>query len=412
MSVSRGSPTIIGAILAALLGIGVAPAEATGAAAGGRERPGGSSVVPGVDLTTLDTTLGAQDLTDLTFLPSGDLLVAGRKGVVKRVTPEGRATTLARLDVETSVNRGLSSITLAPDYERTGRVYTLASYREGGERIARLERFVVNDPRAPRTMRHESIVLDDIPDAGYGHHTVGAVRVAPDGSLLVSMGDEGHPGAPKHSNFRALDPGYPGGKILRVTPRGRGVPDNPYFDLKSPDSWESRVYARGFRNPFRFAIRPATGAVYVGDVGARARETLAVVAPGTNLGWPCFEGGEPQTVTLGDPRCAGVAPPVAPLWTYPRPRSPAGAAIVAGVFPPDESRWAGHHVFADFSQGIIYALPVDEGDHLTPAATPAVIARGSWHPVSLSLDGNGDVCFADHATAKVRCLVDVGSARR
>jgi putative cell wall-binding protein len=56
--------------------------------------------------------------------------------------------------------------------------------------------------------------------------------------------------------------------------------------------------AHGFRNPFRFAIRPGTSELWVGDVGWQTHEEFnRVVVGGTkpaNLGWPCYEGTERQ----------------------------------------------------------------------------------------------------------------------
>src|SRR5262249_52278996 len=81
---------------------------------------------------------------------------------------------------------------------------------------------------------------------------------------------------------------------------GQGYASNPYFD-GDPNSPRSKVWCYGLRNPFRFAVRAATGAadptagdpgsLYVGDVGWDTLEELDVVRfGGPNLGWPCFEG--------------------------------------------------------------------------------------------------------------------------
>ena len=49
---------------------------------------------------------------------------------------------------------------------------------------------------------------------------------------------------------------------------------------------EPRIWAYGFRNPFRFSFRPSNGALYLGDVGQSTREELDVVVAGGNYGWP------------------------------------------------------------------------------------------------------------------------------
>ena len=55
------------------------------------------------------------------------------------------------------------------------------------------------------------------------------------------------------------------------------------------------MLAYGLRNPFRLAIRPGTGDVWIGDVGQGTWEEIdRVPAPfggPRNFGWPCYEGG-------------------------------------------------------------------------------------------------------------------------
>ena len=94
------------------------------------------------------------------------------------------------------------------------------------------------------------------------------------------------------------------GKILRLDPdTGDGVSSNPYYDGASPRSARSRVWALGFRNPYRMSLRPNTGdhdplvgepgELILGDVGRNAWEEINVVErPGQNFGWPIFEGME------------------------------------------------------------------------------------------------------------------------
>ena len=92
------------------------------------------------------------------------------------------------------------------------------------------------------------------------------------------------------------------GKILRLDPAtGNGVPSNPFYDSAHPRAAKSRVWALGFRNPFRASLKPNTGShnpadgqpgvLYVGNVGWGTWESLKVVTgPGQNFGWPIYEG--------------------------------------------------------------------------------------------------------------------------
>jgi hypothetical protein len=78
------------------------------------------------------------------------------------------------------------------------------------------------------------------------------VIAADDGTIWLSIGDD--------SDFVKLDPlalrtqdvNAWQGKILHLTADGAGVPGNPYYDATDPNAVHSKVFARGFRSPFRF----------------------------------------------------------------------------------------------------------------------------------------------------------------
>jgi len=159
----------------------------------------------------------------------------------------------------------------------------------------------------------------------YQSHGVGSLAFASDGTLLISCGDGASFNIEDTGNidhtyynqalidgiirpeenvgaFRSQMLNSHNGKLLRINPEnGDGVSSNPFFDSSAPRSAKSRVWALGFRNPFRISIKPGTGStnpltgdigeVFVGDVGWGAWEELNVVkAAGTNFGWPLYEG--------------------------------------------------------------------------------------------------------------------------
>ena len=160
-------------------------------------------------------------------------------------------------------------------------------------------------------------------------HGVGSLAFAADGTLLITCGDGASyniedGGSISHTYYaQALTDGIirpeenvgafrsqmlnsHNGKLLRIDPEtGNGVVSNPFYDASAPRSAKSRVWALGFRNPFRMSVKPGTGSanpltgdigeVFVGEVGWNTWEEQNVVkAPGTNFGWPLFEGHTPQ----------------------------------------------------------------------------------------------------------------------
>ncbi len=157
-------------------------------------------------------------------------------------------------------------------------------------------------------------------------HGTGSLAFGADDSLLASCGDGGSylgpdTGGPAAGAYTAqgLAEGFIrpnedvgayrsqmvssfSGKILRIDPQtGDGLPSNPFYDPQDPRSASSRVFALGFRNPFRFTVRPHTGShlpsdaapgsIYVGNVGFASFEEIEVVdTPGYDGGWPLYEG--------------------------------------------------------------------------------------------------------------------------
>lgn len=158
-------------------------------------------------------------------------------------------------------------------------------------------------------------------------HGIGSLVFGSDGTLLASCGDGGSfqsndmGSAPETYYLQALEDGILrpkenigsfraqlvdclNGKIIRIDPEtGEGISSNPFYDPNNPNSARSKVWAMGFRQPYRFGRKPATGShnpmdgdpgvLFVGDVGAGSWEELNIVTDaGMNFGWPVFEGFE------------------------------------------------------------------------------------------------------------------------
>ncbi|PTM11939.1 MAG: hypothetical protein DA408_12455 [Bacteroidetes bacterium] len=160
----------------------------------------------------------------------------------------------------------------------------------------------------------------------YEFHGLGTLLQGEDGTLLCSTGETtgglqigigNEPGdtyAPQAIAWGIITPdqdlgsykaqylGTLNGKVLRLaSDTGDGLPSNPFFDSNAPRSAQSRIWALGFRNPYRMVLRPHTGSHYaaegdpgtlvVGDVGNGSWEELNIVdRGGQNFGWPLLEG--------------------------------------------------------------------------------------------------------------------------
>jgi hypothetical protein len=163
--------------------------------------------------------------------------------------------------------------------------------------------------------------------------------------LFVGIGDDA---LNEDDAFKlyTLDIDKPYGKILRIDPNtGGGLPDNPFWN-GDPYSWQSKVYATGFRNPFSGFYDAKMGQLYVGDVGEQKWEEVNEVKAGHAYGWPCYEGRDPY-LWKG---CFDTEPPrqipnlTRPMVMYPHDCETA----VTGV-----TRWRGRLLVSDYGCGTI-----------------------------------------------------------
>jgi glucose/arabinose dehydrogenase len=262
------------------------------------------------------------------------------------------------LDLSRRVSRGdeqgLLGLAFDPDGEFA---YVNYTDRKGDTHVVE---YAWKDGRAD-VSTERSILFVDQP---FPNHNGGNLVFGPDGDLYIGLGDGGSdatspsPGDP-YRNGQNL--GVLLGKMLRVQPRlpdgslppggaGYAVPsDNPFVD--QPDA-RPEIWAYGLRHPWRYSFDRQTGDLWIGDVGAGAREEVDFQPAGTdggqNYGWSNLEG----TVEWRTP------PPnaVAPVYEYDHRAS--ACAITAGYVYrgsalPGLNGW---YVFGDYCTGIIKAL--------------------------------------------------------
>ncbi|MFM8310862.1 MAG: PQQ-dependent sugar dehydrogenase [Ilumatobacteraceae bacterium] len=183
----------------------------------------------------------------------------------------------------------------------------------------------------------------------YPNHNGGDLIFDADGMLLIALGDGGAGGDPDRVS---LDMGSMLGKILRIDPLpGSGAPygvppDNPFVDTAGalPEIWSA-----GLRNPWRIDIDPATGELWVADVGQGEWEEVTVVdsGRGVNFGWSAFEGSRPFNA---DQDGSGATPPAFEYQHGDDGCSVSGGAVLQ---PGGSDGW---FVFSDYCSGRVWAM--------------------------------------------------------
>jgi hypothetical protein len=186
-------------------------------------------------------------------------------------------------------------------------------------------------------------------------HSIGTVRSDRDGSLWVGIGDGVTPGSLSPTIMRALNPNVMSGAIMHVDRSGRGLKTHPFCPTTTNIRAScTKVFAKGFRNPFRFTLL-GDGKVAVGDVGFDTTEELDIATGGKSFGWPCREGAHPQGMYANTSACKKVKASTQTNPVYEYGHSADGGAIMTG--PVLGNSWPvgqrGKLVVGDYAHGTV-----------------------------------------------------------
>jgi len=215
------------------------------------------------------------------------------------------------------------------------------------------------------------------------NHKGGMIEFAPDGTLLISLGDGGSGGDPDENGQNT---GTRLGGILRIDVDGGdpyAVPaNNPFKSGSAPELWHY-----GLRNPWRFSVDPVTGLIYIGDVGQDAHEEVDVAqwaTPGLNYGWDVLEGNfcfEPSSGCSS----AGTVLPVVDIA-----HSTTGACSVIGGYVYRGSKMPelnGHYLYSDFCARFLRSFRHSAGNATSKMTWPSV----PGNPTSFGVDSTGEI---------------------
>jgi glucose/arabinose dehydrogenase len=312
------------------------------------------------------------------------LYVAEKTGRVVAIR-DGRVAAHPVLDLSNAVSlggeQGLLGLAFSPD----GR-YLYVNYTDvNGD--TRIVGYAMRGDRAVPASRRQVLFVDQ----PYDNHNGGDLVFGPDGDLYIGLGDGGSGGDPE-GNGQSL--GTLLGKMLRIEPTPTGpepyrVPgDNPFVNDAGA---RPEIWAYGLRNPWRYSFDPATGDLWIADVGQSAWEEIDRVPAGSpggeNFGWNLLEGTH---------RYAGAAPPGAVPPVYEYPHTGGGCVVIGGDVYSGSAIPAlvGAYVFADFCLGTLQAIRIQPDgavEHLDLGATLPNVSSfgtdGAGELYATSLDG-------------------------
>jgi glucose/arabinose dehydrogenase len=420
---------------------------------------------------------GLNKPTNVEFAKDGRVFVAERGGLIKVFDNFSDKTPTLFADLSINVynggDRGLLGLALDPDFPTNPYVYVLYSHDAliggtaprwsdtcpdppgstkdgcvGSGRLSRLQ-------AAGNVMTGDEQVLIEGWCQQFTVHSVGDLAFGVDGALYASGGDgasarfpdygqaggsSGSPtpknpcgdppagiggtqtpptaegGALRSQDLRTTgDPVDLNGSILRVDPStGAALPSSPLYSSASPDA--RRIIAYGLRNPFRFAMRPGTNEVWIGDVGWTKWDEINRLNNPTdtvveNFGWPCYEGVERQegydaaNLNICENLYRATNAVKQPYFAYAQSTQvvagetcPTGQNAISGLAfyqgGPYPDRYDKSLFFADYSRGCIWVM-FNGSNGLPDPATRKTFVAGSATPVDLEIGPGGDLYYAD-----------------
>lgn len=339
---------------------------------------------------------------DVAFRPddASTLFVVEQVGRV-RLVRDGALVDEPFLDIASSVRaggeQGLLGLALHPD-AADGRAFVYYTAEDGSQVVAS---FRTDPADADRALRDSEVVLLRMPDE-YGNHNGGSMVFGPDGYLYIGTGDGGGGGDPLDSG-RRLDTLL--AKVLRLDVDVAEDADPPYAipsdnPFVAVDGARPEIWHTGLRNPWRMQFDPATGDLWIGDVGQGEIEEIDRAPAGVgglDFGWNIMEG----TTCFGADSCdqEGLTLPVTE-YGHDQGCAVTGGAVYRGAAQPTLQGW---YVFSDYCSGRFWVV-----DAAAEGLQEPVVVLDSGRNISSIAPGPDGELYATDLAGSVHRVVVAG----
>src|SRR5690349_3346127 len=221
---------------------------------------------------------GLPNAWGLTFLPSGNMLVAIKAQGLKTVSPKGVVSDLitGTPPIKSSIALfGMHDVALDKDFAKNRTIYlAYITTPEGGV----LSGYVA---RAKLSADEKSVTDFKVLKEGAGF-VPRRVLQAKDGTLMVLTADIITPYRAAQSMFS------PNGKVLRINADGSIPKDNPFVKIEGVDQ---SIYALGVRDPQGITFKPGTNDLYINENEPRGGDELNLIRAGKDYGFPIISYG-------------------------------------------------------------------------------------------------------------------------
>ncbi|MEM6688779.1 MAG: family 16 glycoside hydrolase [Planctomycetota bacterium] len=286
-----------------------------------------------------------------------------------------------------SNEQGLLGLAFHPEFESNKRFFVYYSKPDDTRSV--ISEFRMSDEDPSRADRDSERIILEV-EQPFRNHNGGSIEFGPDGFLYCAFGDGGDRNDP-YDNGQNLSNLL--GTVSRIDVdhpsdgKAYGIPaDNPF--TKSEGA-RPEIYAYGLRNPWRMSFDPATGELWVADVGQELWEEINLIVKGGNYGWNTREGFHP----FGDTANFNGSEPIDPVWEYDHQ---IGKSITGGrVYRSDRmGQLTGKYVYADYVTGRVWALDVSSSD----SPTNELIIDESVPVLGFGQDQQGEVLLLTNST--------------
>jgi glucose/arabinose dehydrogenase len=358
---------------------------------------------------TLELVSSFQSPIHVSHAGDGRIFIAERAGRILVCSSPACVSPAVFLDISSIVDDsgdgGFFSVAFHPNYSSNG--YFYVSYTEAGSGasvlggvVARYE-VSASDPNLANAASEDRLIELAQPSTG---HNNGQLAFGPiDGFLYAGFGDGGGQNGPlcraQHDADTLGNDAF-FGKILRLDVDQNpgqapfyGIPlANPF--ASALDGIADEIWAKGFRNPWRFSFDALNGELWIADVGQNTKEEVsrqpASSLGGEDYGWKVMEGTFCHDPDPVDPACPALTPScfdasyTPPLYEYDNNGYGSDACSVTGGFVYRGSAIAGlqgAYIFGDFCGGVVWGLE---------ETSPGIWSRGELATLSMGLTSFGE----------------------
>lgn len=217
----------------------------------------------------------------MAFLPDGRMLITERAGRLRILQSDSTLSEPVEgiPELLSYGQGGLLDVVLDPDFEENQFVYL--SFADGGQDSMASSAFGRGRWVDDRIEDFETLFVQNYKLQGPNHFG-GRIEFTDDGMLYFTMGE-------RFQFDPAQDLSNHLGSIVRLNTDGTVPDDNPFVGQENA---LPEIYSYGHRNIEAAAIDPATGMLWVTEMGPMGGDEFNAVEAGKNYGWPVVSWGD------------------------------------------------------------------------------------------------------------------------